>query len=152
MKEEGIMSLECHCQTAVDVATSSESAFQAAERMHQRTVGTLVVVDNTNSPIGIVTDRDLTIRVVAAGRDPYSTTVRDVMTPSPVVIRPCSTISQALETMNDGQFRRLPIVNELGHLIGLVTLDDLVLRFAQELAQVGNLVESQMPRHAAETT
>jgi CBS domain-containing protein len=54
--------------------------------------------------------------------------------------------------MNDGQFRRLPIVNELGHLIGLVTLDDLVLRFAQELAQVGNLVESQMPRHAAETT
>jgi CBS domain-containing protein len=146
------MSLECHCQITVDVATPSESTFQAAERMHQRTVGTLVVVDNTNFPIGIVTDRDLTIRVVAAGRDPYSTTVREVMTPSPVVIRPSSTISQAIATMNDGQFRRLPIVNELGHLIGLVTLDDLVIRFAQELAQVGNLVESQMPRRAAETT
>jgi CBS domain-containing protein len=143
------MSLECHCQTAVDVATPTENVFQAAERMHQRTVGALVVVDNTNSPIGIVTDRDLTIRVIAAGRDPYSTTVGDAMTVSPTTICPGAVV-QALELMNDGQFRRLPIVNELGHLIGLVTLDDILMRSVRDLQQAGSVLEDQTPRAAAE--
>ena len=143
------MSLECVCQAAVDIAAPSESAFQAAERMHQRTVGTLVVVDNTNSPIGILTDRDLAIRVIAGGRDPYTTSVREVMTPSPTTISPTATIKHALDVMRRGEFRRLPIVNDLGHLTGIVTLDDILVRISEELGQVGNLLECEMPGAAA---
>jgi len=124
--------------------------FQAAERMHQRTVGALVVVDNTNCPIGIVTDRDLTIRVIAASRDCYSTTVQEVMTPSPTTVRRSATVAEALEVMNDGQFRRLPIVNELGHLVGLVTLDDILMRFVGDLQQAGAVLEGQTARAAAQ--
>lgn len=144
------MSLDCHCQSAVDVAAPTESVFQAAERMHQRTVGALVVVDNTNCPIGIVTDRDLTIRVIAAGRDCYTTSVRDVMSPSPTTIRPSATVAEALEVMNEGQFRRLPIVNELGHLIGLVTLDDILTGLAGHLQQAGAVLQGQTAGAAAQ--
>jgi CBS domain-containing protein len=143
------MSLECLCQEAVDIAAPSESAFQAAERMHQRTVGALVVVDNTNSPMGILTDRDLTIRVIAEGRDPYTTSVREVMTPSPTTTSPNATIKQVLDVMRHGQFRRLPIVNDLGHLIGIVALDDILMRLSEEMCQVGSLLESETPRAAA---
>ena len=55
------MSVEQICQRDVDTITADESAFQAAGRMHQRTVGALVVVDKANVPLGIVTDRDLTL-------------------------------------------------------------------------------------------
>lgn len=143
------MSLECVCQEAVDVAAPSESAFQAAERMHQRTVGSLVVVDNTNMPIGIVTDRDLTVRVIAAGRDPQTTPLRELMTPSPTTILRTATMLEALDLMRAGEFRRLPVVNELGRLIGIITLDDILLRISDEMRVLGCLLERETPRAAA---
>jgi len=143
------MSLESLCQHAVDVATASESAFQIAERMHQRTVGAIVVQDNTNVPIGIVTDRDLVIRVIAAGKDPYTTPVREIMTPSPKTILSTATIKTALWTMRAGEFRRLPIINELGHLIGIVTLDDVLMSLAEELSEVSAVLKEETPRAAA---
>jgi CBS domain-containing protein len=63
----------------VDIVEASESVQAAAQRMHSRKVGTLVVQDESRRPIGIVTDRDLTVRA-AAGRDPFQTTIGDVMT------------------------------------------------------------------------
>jgi CBS domain-containing protein len=143
------MSLECVCQEAVDVAAPNESAFQAAERMHQRTVGTLVVVDNTNTPIGIVTDRDLTVRVIAAERDPHTTPLRELMTPSPTTIARSATLIEALDLMRAGEFRRLPVVNDLGRLIGIVTLDDILLRISDEMRRIGCLLVRETPRAAA---
>jgi CBS domain-containing protein len=143
------MSLECIAQEAVDVVTSTESAFQAAERMHQRTVGALVVVDNRNVPVGILTDRDLMVRVVAAGRDPYVTSVREIMTPAPRTIATGATVKAALATMRSGKFRRLPVVNEMGHLTGIVTLDDILMFLAKEMHEVGTLLKQETPEAAA---
>jgi CBS domain-containing protein len=145
------MSLECIVQEAVDIVTPAESAFQAAERMHQRTVGCLVVVDSRNVPIGILTDRDLMIRIIAAGRDAYTTSVREVMTPAPRTISRNATVRAALATMRSRNFRRLPVVNDLGHLTGLVALDDILMLLAREMHEIGSIIKQETPQAAGQT-
>jgi CBS domain-containing protein len=145
------MALDCTVQAAVDIAKATESARQAAERMHQRSVGALVVVDNRNTPVGIVTDRDLVIRLLAAGSDPDTTTVREVMTPSPRTIPKSASTKDALAMMRAGNFRRLPVVNELGHLNGIVALDDILMSLAEQMLDVGALLTQETPRAAAES-
>lgn len=143
------MSLECKYQEAVDVIGPRQSAFEAAERMHQRSVGALVVVDNTNAPVGILTDRDLTVRVMAAGLDPHVTAIREVMTASPTMAQPAITVEKALATMQAGGFRRLPLVNPLGHLVGIITLDDILMSFGKHFASVKRILEGETPTAAA---
>jgi CBS domain-containing protein len=137
------------CQRDVDTAEAGESAFQAAERMHQRTVGALVIVDESSTPIGIVTDRDLVVRLIAAGLDPHMTSVRDVMTPWPKTVLASTPIESILGLMQSGAFRRLPVVNERGQLEGIVTLDDVLLLLSEEFTQVGRLLERESPQAAA---
>jgi CBS domain-containing protein len=146
---EGVMSLECKYQEAVDVIGPGKSAFEAAERMHQRSVGALVVVDNTNAPVGILTDRDLIVRVMAAGLDPHLTAVREIMTASPTTALPTITIENALATMQAGGFRRLPLVNQLGHLAGIITLDDILMSFSKHFVSVKRILEGETPAAAA---
>jgi CBS domain-containing protein len=131
------------------LATADESVQQAAERMHQRTVGTLIVVDDTQQPIGIVTDRDLVIRVLAEGRDPQATTVGRAMTAQPETALEDTPLELALERMGRGGFRRMPVVDNSGRLVGLVTLDDILLLLAGEFEQAGKLLAQQTPRAAA---
>jgi CBS domain-containing protein len=143
------MSVERICQRDVDTARLDESVFQAAERMHQRTVGALVVVDKAHVPVGIVTDRDLMVRVIAAERDPQTTTVKEIMTPNPKTVTEMAEIEFVISLMQDGAFRRVPVVNDLGHLVGIVTLDDILLLFSEGFSLVGRLLERETPRAAA---
>jgi CBS domain-containing protein len=134
----------------VDLADLNESVQAAAERMHQHTVGVLVILNDTKQPIGIVTDRDLVIRVLAAGRDPYTTLVGHVMTPQPKSVSQETPIESALSLMRSGGFRRLPVVDQNGKLVGLVTLDDILMLLAEEFTDVGRLLERETPRAAAQ--
>jgi CBS domain-containing protein len=143
------MSIERICQRDVDTAKPDDSVTRAAERMHQRTVGALVVVDKANVPVGIVTDRDLTVRVIAGQRDPATTTVRDVMTPNPKTVSQMTEIESVILLMQDGEFRRVPVVDDLGHLVGIVTLDDILLLFSEGFTLVGRLLERETPQAAA---
>lgn len=143
------MSVGRICTRDVDVASSDESAQQAAERMHQRTVGTLVVVDANQQPIGIITDRDLVVRVVAAGREPNVTTVNRIMSPRPETAQEDTSIEHALERMGRGGYRRMPVVDHAGRLVGLVTLDDILMVLAGEFDQAGRVLAHQTPRAAA---
>ena len=143
------MSIERICQRNVDTIGPSDSAYQAAERMHQRTVGALVVVDKDQTPIGIVTDRDLMVRVIAGNCDPHTTLVRDVMTPRVRVAPPGMPVETALSTMRVGAFRRLPIVDEQGRLAGLVALDDILMLLATEFNRAGGVLERETPQAAA---
>ncbi len=143
------MNVQRICQRGVDTAKTEESVFAAAERMHQRTVGALVVVNEENVPVGIVTDRDIVVRAVAAGRDAYTTNVRSVMTPSPKTVFVDTPIDTALTLMQDGALRRLPVVDKQRQLVGIVTLDDILLLFAEELSQIGRVLERETPQAAA---
>ena len=89
------MSIQRICIREVDTAVPHESVYLAAERMLQRAVGCLVVVDDANRPIGILTDRDLVQRVMAKGLSPTDTFVQDIMTQGLKTIAEDGTIESA---------------------------------------------------------
>lgn len=95
----------------------------AAALMEHADIGNVIVVDNEQIR-GIVTDRDIAVRVIAAGRDPVTTTVADVMTIFPATIAPMASVHEAVELMRKHDVRRLPVV-EAGRPIGVVALADL---------------------------
>jgi len=133
------------CIREVDLAEPHESVQVAARRMHSRKVGTLVVVDGANRPVGLLTDRDLAVRVLAEGLDPVQTTVREAMSPSPTAVSEETTIEEALRIMRRGPFRRLPVVNSAGKLVGLLSLDDILDLLSEEFADIGQILVAESP-------
>jgi CBS domain-containing protein len=116
------------CKRQVIVARRDTPLDQVAQSMRKNHVGCVVVIDESEArrPIGIVTDRDLVVEVIAPGLDPRSVTAGDIMTTSPAVTRREDDSLWALKTMRDRGIRRLPVVDEAGALYGIVSLDDLV--------------------------
>jgi CBS domain-containing protein len=127
-----------------DVMTSNPTTVQsdatvveAARIMRDQDTGIVPVVENDRL-VGTVTDRDITVRVVAEGRDPESTTVREIASTDVVSVEPQQDLSEALRLMAEHQVRRLPVV-ENDRLVGIVAQAD-VAREADD-AQTGELVE-----------
>lgn len=133
------------CVRDVDLAEAGESVQAAALRMNTRKVGTLIVQGDVQQPVGILTDRDLAIRVVGRGLDPITTTVDQVMTRSPATVREDSPLEAAISLMRAGPYRRLPVVSDTGKLVGLLSLDDVVDLLASEMAEIGELIEQEGP-------
>lgn len=132
-------------QREVDTAEPNETVRIAAQRMAARCVGTLLVVDRQSRPIGILTDRDVAVRVVAESRDPAATLVSDVMTPDPKTVHEKASVEEALSLMRAHAIRRLAVVNHNGKLTGIVSLDDVFALLADELRQVGGVLKSVSP-------
>jgi CBS domain-containing protein len=143
------MSIGKICKREVDCAESDESVSRAADRMRDRMVGCLVVLNKARQPIGILTDRDVTLRIVAANRDPCTTTVEEVMTREPKIAKEETSIERAVSLMRRGAFRRLPVIDDAGELIGLVTLDDILMSLCDEFSSIGALLDRETPASAA---
>ncbi|MEB3759623.1 MAG: CBS domain-containing protein [Desulfurococcales archaeon] len=88
-------------------------------------IGALPVVDENGRLVGIFTERDLLRRVVARRRDPEKTLIRDVMTPNPVTVKPDESVAEALRIMSSLKVRHLPVVNDAGVLVGIVSIKDI---------------------------
>lgn len=110
---------------------------QAATLMKQEDCGAIPVVRD-NSLIGIITDRDITIRAVAAGRDPKTTKVSEVMSADPITVGPDDDVSEAASIMAKSQIRRLPVV-EKGKLLGIVVTAQLARR--EKASDVGETIK-----------
>src|ERR1700687_3764651 len=104
-----------------------DTTSQAATLMKQNDCGAIPVVTDGGKLVGILTDRDIVLRVVAAGKDPRSTPVSAVMTADPVTLSPDSDADAAEKLMADRQVRRLPVV-EGGHLVGILVTAQLARR------------------------
>jgi CBS domain-containing protein len=112
-----------HKGDAVETVTPETTAFAAVERMNAKRIGAVLVVEDGQT-IGIFTERDVLVRVVARGLDPTTTTVRKVMTTEPVTIAPDATIAHAMSVITDSRCRHLPVVDG-ARLCGLVSIGDL---------------------------
>jgi CBS domain-containing protein len=111
-------------------------ACRAARLMGEHEIGSVVVVDDAGRPIGIVTDRDLALRIVGADR-PNAMPVERVMTHDPVTVTTAASALEAATHMAVRDCRRLPVVDPVdGRLVGLVTLDDLLAHSAEIVEQV----------------
>ena len=129
----------------VDTVGSLETARTAAQRMLQRNVGSLVVLDRSRRPVGIVTDRDLTLRVLALGRDGSLVPVGEVMTPDPRTVRDGASIVACLDIMRTVGARRLPVVDAQDAIVGVVSIDDILGRLAEEARLIGTVLAQESP-------
>jgi CBS domain-containing protein len=109
------------------VVRPEDMVSQAATLMKQQDCGAIPVVSKDGKLIGIVTDRDIVIRAVAAGKDPRATPVSAVMSADPVTLSPDASADDAEKLMADRQVRRLPVVAE-GRLVGLIVTAQLARR------------------------
>lgn len=110
---------------------SSASLMEAAEKMRQANVGVLPVVED-GTVRGLITDRDLVVRAMARGADPRATRVGECQTDDVVCARPEWDLHEAMERMAESQVGRLPVVDDGGRLLGIVTLGSLALRAEQD--------------------
>jgi len=123
----------------VETVGPSSTVQEAAERMKADNIGSLPVCVDSRV-VGTITDRDITIRVTAEGRDARTTLVRDVITADVVTIRPLQEVAEAEQMMHDHQVRRLPVVEQDGRLVGYVTTATIAKREGDEKA-VGKVLK-----------
>ena len=110
----------------VEVITPEASIYDAATKMSHRDIGPLPVCDGEHL-VGMLTDRDITVRAVAAGRDPLTTQVRAIMTPDVVYGFEDQDVQDAARLMAQDQIRRLPVLTRSKQLVGMVALGDLAV-------------------------
>jgi len=131
--------------------SSTIRPLEAAKLMRQHHVGDLVVVDDNGGvkvPVGIITDRDLVVEIMAPELDPAAITVGDIMTPELAVVKEDAGLYESIQYMRVIGVRRLPVVNNNGGLIGILTLDDMLELLAEEMSTLSKLVKHE---HKKET-
>jgi CBS domain-containing protein len=116
------------------------SIVDAARLMRLHHIGSVVVVEETMGeryqPIGMLTDRDIVVELVAKNRNPREVTVRDLMTRPAVVARENDDLLMSIQVMREHGIRRLPVVDRQNYLIGIVSMDDLLGLLANELSEL----------------
>lgn len=139
------------CNNRVVTAVASTLLPEVAKLMRKNHVGSVVVVDDKDArrPIGIVTDRDIVVEVVAAEQDPRIVTAGDIMSGAVVSARADDDVSWSLKVMRDRGIRRLPVVDAKGAMIGIIALDDLLSAASVALSDVVQAIGSERVVEAA---
>ncbi len=118
-----------YCKRAVVAIASGVDAAEAAKLMRAEHVGFLIVYregDALQRPVGVLTDRDLVLGVMARDVDPHSVTVDDVMTRQPLIANEADELSDMLQAMRLAGIRRVPVVDVRGSLVGIMAIDDAI--------------------------
>lgn len=140
------------CNRIVIYVHEDESVQRAAELMRKYHVGNLVVTeldDERQMPVGIVTDRDIVVEVIAKGVDPNDLTVGDVMSKELELASEEDDVSDVLDAMHESGIRRMPVVDSAGALVGVLALDDLLQLYAADLSTIAAIVGAQRHRESA---
>jgi CBS domain-containing protein/uncharacterized protein (DUF2267 family) len=136
------MSLRWYRASRMVVLNANCSVLEAARAIEQNNIGA-VIVQKDGRVVGVVTDRDLAVRVIGRGLDPEVTLLDDVMTTPVATLAPTDSQTAAVRMMQQRNIRRIPLVEE-GRAVGIVTLDDLLLDEAAPLDQLAAVVEAQI--------
>jgi len=137
------------CTPEVVCCTPGTSVLAAARLMRQRHVGDLVVVEDPEgdqSPLGMVTDRDLVVEVLAQERDPASLSVREIMRQPVVIAGGDEEASRAAERMKMHGIRRVPVMGNDRKLAGIISLDDLLVQLAADANRLVDVVVREQGR------
>jgi CBS domain-containing protein len=136
------MSIGALCNRNVVAVSREMSVVDAARLMRSEHIGDVLVLEDSAEgriPAGIVTDRDIVVQVVAAGLDPATLKLRDVLVAPLVTADEHESCADTIRLMTLNGVRRMPVVDQAGCLIGVITLDDLLPHFAGPLAQLSEL-------------
>ena len=133
------------CRSEVITAAPGVSAAELARLMADANVGSVVITTDDDRPIGIVTDRDLVMRVLAEQREPKTTLVEDIMTTELVLLEEGTGLYDAVRCARDEGVRRLPVVDSDGRLTGIITVDDIVRLLVREMTYVTDIMMEASP-------
>jgi|SRR5450830_50144 len=131
------------CNSEVVITRVGDSVLSAAKLMRQHHVGDVLVVHQSNGsciPVGIITDRDWVVEILATEIDPASLTVGDIMASELVTVKEDIGVFETIRFMRIKGVRRLPVVDNDGNLVGAVTLDDLLELLVEELGLLVKLI------------
>lgn len=138
------MSLENFCRKPLIKVSPETNVAEACRLMEQNNVGSLVA-EKDGKLCGIITDRDIALRVVGALKDPQATLVKEVMTPDPIRISVDKTLRHLTSLMHAYHIRRVPVVNGFDTTVGIVTLDDLIAELGDEISDIGKAIAEEFP-------
>lgn len=137
------MSVGAHCQRDPVTFRPEDTVRDVAKRMELQSAGCVVAVDEEDRPIGVLTDRDIVIRVLRCGLDPDETNAGDVMTREVSTVRENTALTTAMRRMRADGVRRLPVVGAKGRLAGLFHWSHAVGIVADELQQAARVATAQ---------
>jgi CBS domain-containing protein len=137
------MTVSAVCNFNVATIERDASAAEAAARMRTQHVGDLIVVEERAGgrvPVGILTDRDIVIAVVAKNVPASSVKVGDAMSGAPLTVHKDNGVEHALREMRRAGVRRAPVVDELGLLVGVLSIDDVIDHLAVQLGHIADII------------
>ncbi|MGA7750487.1 MAG: CBS domain-containing protein [Gallionella sp.] len=137
------------CNREVIIVQRDNTILEAAQLMRQHHVGDVVVVEDRGGvrvPVGLVTDRDLVVEIMAPEIDQTVITVGDIMVTELATVRENAGMSETIEYMRAKGVRRVPVVDKGGGLVGILTLDDLLELLAEELLALAKLVRHEQKK------
>jgi CBS domain-containing protein len=146
---EGMMPIGEICNRDTVIVKRDDTVLEAAKLMRQHHVGDVIVVEERGGvtvPVGIVTDRDLVVEIMATELDPDVITVGDIMEQELVTVNEGVGVFEAIQYMRSKTVRRLPVVDKDNALVGILTLDDLLELLSEELLAISKLVSYQRQR------
>ena len=131
------------CSRNVIIVNSDASVVEAAKLMRQNVVGDVVVVESRNQqqvPVGIITDRDIAVHVVAGEVDPQTIAVKDAMSFELVTVLEDDGVVETIALFRERKIRRVPVIDGQGALVGILTIDDVIDLLAELLTDIAKLV------------
>lgn len=137
------MSVGTICNREVVIAAKESSVSEAAKLMREYHVGNVIVTENRNGlnyPVGVVTDRDIVIKLIAKDIDIDAVDVGIIMAEELVVAKESDNLIDTVKKMCSKGVRRLPVVDEAGALVGILAMDDLIDLFAEQLRDLAGLI------------
>jgi CBS domain-containing protein len=143
------VSLQRFCKRPIVTVTPEKTIPEACQLLEERNIGCLLVEEH-GQLCGVLTDRDIALRVTGRGKDPQLTHVGAIMTPNPVRIPVASTLHELTMIMHSQHVRRVPIIDETGRAIGIVTLDDLLVLLGDEMSDLAKTVSEAFFRKPAD--
>jgi CBS domain-containing protein len=138
------MSLQEFCQRPVVTISPRSTIADACHQMAQNNIGCMVVQED-GKLTGILTDRDIALKVAGETKDSRQTKVGEVMTPNPMCISVDKNLHELTKFMHTNHVRRVPIVDGGNKVLGIVTLDDLIAMLSSEMFEVGKTVAETVP-------
>ncbi len=140
---------------ARDVMTSdptccspSTTLDEIARMMLQHNCGEIPIVDGTNHPIGVITDRDIVCRVVAAGKNPTELSAGSCMTTPAIFVQANTPLDEVISTMEEHQIRRIPVVDDGGCCAGIIAQADIAIAGARQTAEMVSEISRDLNRPA----
>ena len=146
------MAIGAICSREVVFARRDTTVSAAARLMREFHIGSLVVVDESNGkriPAGIVTDRDITVAVVALGLDPDVLQIADIMGEGLTAVGEDTGIAEVVELMRARGIRRVVVTDTRGELVGIVAADDVLSLLAEEMSALVSMIGREQKREAA---